>query len=463
MQAAGAAAVAGALPRAGVASGLRSFTLRAQAATVPVVGDPYPATAVWSYGGDVPGPALRIRQGERLRVALENALDAPTTVHWHGVRLPNAMDGVPGLTQEPVPPGGRFVYEFTPPDAGTFWYHPHVRAFEQVERGLAGVLVVEEREPVPVDRDVTWVLDDWRLTREAAIREDFGAGHDVSHAGRIGNTVTINGRRAQRFAVRQGERIRLRLVNVSNARAFALSFEGHEPLVIALDGQPVKPYAPDGGVVVLGAATRVDLLLDCRTAPGTTTRVVDDFYPRFAYDLVELACTERLERSVASDAHVAIRSENRLPEPDLERATRHMVTLTGGAMGGMRGAELDGEWTDIRTLVRSGLVWAMNGVARRPTDYEPPMIVAPRGSSHLVTLRNESAFPHPMHLHGHHFRVLARGGAATAHREWRDTVLVMPRESVDVAFKADNPGDWLFHCHVLEHHAGGMSAVIRVA
>ena len=131
-------------------------------------------------------------------------------------------------------------------------------------------------------------------------------------------------------------------------------------------------------------------------------------------------------------------------------------------MGGMRGAELDGQWADIRTLVRNGLVWAMDGVARRPTDYEPPMIVAARGSSHLLSLRNETAFPHPMHLHGHHFRVLARNGVATAHREWRDTVLVMPREGVDVAFKADNPGDWLFHCHVLEHHAGGMSAVIRV-
>ena len=159
-------------------------------------------------------------------------------------------------------PGERFVYEFDAVDAGTFWYHPHQRSFEQVGRGLYGPLIVEEPEPVRVDRDVTWVLGDWRLTKSGAISEDFGNRHDIHHNGRVGNTVTINGRVPDSFAVRKGERIRLRLINAANARIFSLDFAGHEPIVIALDGQPVTPHAPDGGRVVLGPAMRVDLIID---------------------------------------------------------------------------------------------------------------------------------------------------------------------------------------------------------
>src|SRR5690606_34269320 len=202
------------------------------------------------------------RQGERVRIAVENRLPQPTTVHWHGLRVPNAMDGVPDLTQPAIEPGGRFVYEFDLPDAGTFWYHPHARSAEQVGRGLSGAFIVEEREPPAVDRDVVWVLDDWRLTPEVAIAGGFNDLRDASHAGRLGNTVTVNGRIPDRFAVRRGERVRLRLVNVSNARIFSLVFEGHAPLVIAVDGHPVEPHAPGGGRVVLGPAMRADLLLD---------------------------------------------------------------------------------------------------------------------------------------------------------------------------------------------------------
>ena len=122
--------------------------------------------------------------------------------------------------------GGRFLYEFDLPDAGTFWYHPHLGSPEQVARGLYGALIVEEREPPTVDRDLVWVLSDWRLDREARIVENFGNPMDASHAGRIGNTVTVNGAIRDSFAVRAGERIRLRLINASNARIYGLEFEG---------------------------------------------------------------------------------------------------------------------------------------------------------------------------------------------------------------------------------------------
>ena len=149
-----------------------------------LVGAAYPATEVWAYNGMVPGPELRFKQGERLRVEVENALGVATTVHWHGIRLPNAMDGVPGVTQAPIAAkGGRFSYEFELPDAGTYWYHPHLGGPEQVSRGLYGALVVEEREPPEADRDVVWVLSDWELDREARLDEEFANPMAASHDG----------------------------------------------------------------------------------------------------------------------------------------------------------------------------------------------------------------------------------------------------------------------------------------
>ena len=206
-------------------------TLRAREAQVALAGAAHPRTAVWGYEGSVPGPALRFRQGERLRIELENLLPADTTVHFHGIRLPNAMDGVPDLTQPPIAArGGKFVYEFALPDAGTYWYHPHLGSPEQVGRGLYGALVVEEVAAPVVDRDLVWVFGDWRLDREARIVADFGNFMDASHAGRIGNTVTVNGAVRETFEVRAGERLRLRLVNAANARIFGLDFHGHDPL-----------------------------------------------------------------------------------------------------------------------------------------------------------------------------------------------------------------------------------------
>ena len=254
---AGAAAALLPMPRGSAAqTRLKEFSIRAAPGVARLVPEPYGLTNVLAYNGTVPGPEIRVRQGERIRVNVQNYLDEASTVHWHGMRVPNAMDGVPHLTQSPIEAGGKFVYEFDAIDAGTFWYHPHQRSAEQVGRGLYGPLIVEEAEPVRVDRELTWVLDDWRLTKSAAIHESFGNRHDMSHNGRVGNTVTINGKILEAMTVHAGERIRLRLINAANARIFGLHFAQHEPIVIALDGQPVSPHAPDNGVVVLGSRCR---------------------------------------------------------------------------------------------------------------------------------------------------------------------------------------------------------------
>lgn len=404
--AAGAAALL--VPRGAAAA--RSVHLRPAPATVRLVPKPHPETAVWAYGGTVPGPELRARQGERLHVVVENALPQETTVHWHGIRLPNAMDGVPHLTQRPIPPGGSFAYAFELPDAGTFWYHPHVRSAEQVARGLAGALIVEERAPIRVDRDLTWMLADWRLDRGATITGDFGDLRDATHAGRIGNTVTINGRVPDRFAVRQGERLRLRLINAANARHFALDFADQPVQVIALDGHPVASRASADGRVVLGPGMRADLVLDVTAAPGATVPVIDRFYPRGQYRLVELAVAPEPLRARAPDWPVAL-APNPLPEPDLAAARRVEVVFDGGMMGRMMmggGAMLE--------MMRAGRIWAINGVVG--TEHAmPPMLTLARGESCVLAMANETGWHHPMHLHGHVFRVLARDGRPTRHRE----------------------------------------------
>src|SRR5262249_52661460 len=172
---------------------VKELTRMAAPARWPIVGKPHPDTDVWCYDGRLPGPEIRVRQGEPVRFVVENRLTQDTTVHWHGIRLPIGMDGVPGLTQPPIGPGERFVYEFTPPDAGTYWYHPHANSLQQLGRGLAGALIVEEPDAVAVDRDLIWVLADWRLRSDAQIAPGFGNRMEAAMSGRIGNTVTVNG------------------------------------------------------------------------------------------------------------------------------------------------------------------------------------------------------------------------------------------------------------------------------
>ncbi|HYG90490.1 MAG TPA: multicopper oxidase family protein [Azospirillum sp.] len=445
-----------------------THTLTPGPGRVRLVGAEYPGTTVWCYNGRVPGPEIRVRQGDRLRIAVTNRLAEETTVHWHGVRVPNAMDGVPHMPRPPIAPGETFTYEFDAVDAGTFWYHPHMRSHEQVGRGLYGALIVEEREPIRVDRDVTWVLGDWRLKTDASISDDFGNMMDVSHNGRVGNTVTINGQLLDEVPVRAGERVRLRLINAANARIFGLRFQGHRPMIVAIDGHPVEPHEPADGRVVLAPAMRIDLVLDMTGAPGDRATVVDDFYRDLAYRLVDLAYGPERLRDRPLDTPLSL-TANPVSEPNLAGAVRHEVTLGGGMMGMMAGAMVDGKMTDMRTMMRSGMAWAINGVAASGPDGHggghvmDPIFTLERGRTCVIAMANETAWHHPMHLHGHTFRVLSRNGQPTRFREWQDTVLLSPRERVEIAFVADNPGDWMFHCHILEHQVAGMMSTIHVA
>lgn len=445
----------------------KTFRLKAAPAHAAVVGGDHPRTEVWAYNGQVPGPILRLRQGARARIEVENALPQETTVHWHGLRVPNAMDGVPHLTQPPIAPGASFVYEFDVPDAGTFWYHPHAQSAEQIERGLAGAFVVEEAAPPAVDRDLLWVLDDWRLTREAAVAGDFGNMMDASHAGRIGNTVTINGRIPDTIAVQANERIRLRLVNVANARVFALEFRGLAPVVIARDGQPAPPHAPDEGRIVLGPGMRADVVVDvtAAAAAGGRAPVIDSYYRQRAYTLVEFAL-DGSARPTALMEPVRL-PDNPLPPLDLARAVRHAIEFGGGMMDpALARAQQEGRLDAdalraLRERMAAGHVWTVNGRAVAAHDHER-LFALKQGRTCILELRNETAWDHPIHLHGVVFRVLERDGRAAERAEWRDTELLHPGRQAVIAFAAATPGDWMLHCHVLEHQATGMSGVFRV-
>ena len=465
---AGAALVSVTLPPLVRAKGkVRDVRLQAGPATARLVGPEGPETAVWAYNGRTPGPVIRAMQGERLRVHFKNALEQPTTIHWHGIRLANAMDGVPYLTQDPVQPGEIFTYEFDAFDAGTYWYHPHFNSSEQVAMGLAGALIIDEPAPPEVDRDVLWVIDDWRLTKDAAIASFDRPFHDMVHGGRFGNTVTVNGQIAEDVPVTPGERIRLRIVNVANARIFHLIFTGHRPWLAAIDGHPVPPRQFDEGQLIIAPGSRADLIIDMTGKAGDRFTVIDNSPEGIRYRLADLAYGPAPATPAPARGTPEAWADNPISEPDLDTATRLELVMEGGAMGGLETAMYKGEKLTGRELARQhGMVWSFNGVVHPPMQYgehSHPMFTFKKGESVILAIRNDTAFAHPIHLHGHTFRVLTRNGKPVPDRPWQDTVLLPLDGEAEIAFVADNPGDWMLHCHILEHQKSGMMGHFRVA
>lgn len=463
LAASSAAAALVALPPAARSETQRISLVARTDATAPLVAPEGPPTAVWSYNGEVPGPLIRARQGDVLEAAFENRLDEPTTVHWHGLRIPIEMDGAPYISQAPTPPGGTFDYRFELKDAGVYWYHPHVNSSTQLGRGLRGAIIVDEPEAPEVERDVIWVIDDWRLDTEAQLMP-FGQRHDGHHAGRIGNVITVNGSIAVEAPVRAGERIRLRLLNVANARSLKLRFETIDPWLMALDGHPVTARQLGGGSIKLGAGQRADLILDVALAPGETARVIDDAYGEAnSFEMMRfVASAEPALRAAPPPAPESL-PPNPVATPDLANARRHTLLLEGGAMRQLDGATRGHETLDLTAMMQAGLFWTMNGAVPAEHGMSAPLFDFTLGETQLIEIENRTAFEHPVHLHGHSFHVLGDGADPLAGAPIRDTVMVAPDHSAMIAFVADNPGDWMMHCHILEHQEAGMMGVARVA
>ncbi|MCE8529856.1 MAG: copper oxidase [Rhodobacterales bacterium 34-62-10] len=430
--------------------------LTAREATVQLAPDGYPATSIWGYEGRAPGPAIRVRRGERVQRRLVNNLPEPTSIHWHGIRIDNAMDGVSGLTQEAVAPGQAFDYDFVAPDAGTYWYHAHNRSWVQVARGLHGPLIVEEAEPPQVDREETLVLDDWLLDPETAlIDESFDNPMRMSHGGRIGNLITTNGQFDPAIPVERHTRLRLRLINVSNARIFPLQLAGLRGWTVALDGMPLATPEPLEGVLVLAPAQRADLIVDVTAEAGETAHLVrlgNDDRPASQVAFPVSASAARTPR--AAPAALPPNSVSGLGSLADARPLR--LVMSGGAMGRMNSAVLGGERLGFRDLAARGRFWAFNDMAEMT---QAPLADLSLGERVRLEIVNETVFPHAMHLHGMHFREIRDGRPAGP---MRDTLLVAAQETREIGFVADNPGDWLFHCHMLSHAESGMMTWVRL-
>jgi len=382
----------------GVGEGIR--VIRARPGKASLRGTDAGATEIWGYDGGSPGPLLRVKRGTEVRVRLVNDLPEPTSVHWHGVHTPNAMDGVSGLTQPPIAPGASFDYRFTPPDAGTFWYHPPRDFAGQLGRGLAGALVVEEAAPVDVDRDVALVLSDWRLAGDGTI--DPGSGPQPPH-------LTANGTSQLDIAVTAHERLRLRLVNATVARALVVRIERHQAMVMAIDGEPADPFAARGGRIALGPGNRVDLFIDATLAPGERAAIA-----------VEAAGKEtalaRLVYAATPPARPAPRPD---PAPLPDNPLPRTIDLT-------RALKVD-------VPVRSDM-----GAA--PANGRP-LFSLKRGRAVMLGLLNRADAAMAVHVHGHHFRLLDRLDDGWK-PFWLDTLLIPAGQSDHVTFVADNPGKW---------------------
>jgi len=423
-----------------------------------LLGARQPTTDIWGFDGLVPGPLLRVKQGDELNVKLKNGLKQPTTIHWHGIRIDNAMDGVPGLTQRPVAPGETFAYRFRCPDAGTFWYHPHKLSSEQVGRGLHGALIVEELSPPTVDQDRVLIFDDWRLTDDGQIHAaSFGAIHDRAHAGRTGNTFTLNGTTSHDVRVRSGQRLRLRLINVANANIFAVRFTGHRATIIAVDGQPASPHEAPEGLVVLGPAQRADVIIDAMGEPGSTAKI-EMLMSRRVETVGRIVYSKQTPlRREPLDGPILLPPNPLTTRLDLDNAVDIDLPMEGGAMSRMAGAKVQGEWMGLRDMVRNkGYAWALAGQAGMPKE---PLFRVKLGQTIRMTMRNQTMWPHAMHIHGHHFIEV---GASPSEEAWRDTTLLFREQEKTVAFVADNPGKWMLHCHMLEHHEAGMGTWFEV-
>jgi FtsP/CotA-like multicopper oxidase with cupredoxin domain len=449
---------------------------------------------VYGFNGQYPGPLIWVRQGAEIVVDFANALDQPTTVHWHGVRLDNHFDGVSGLTQAPVPPGGRFTYRVRFPDSGIYWYHPHVREDVQQDLGLYGNIMV--RSPrvdwySPAHREEVLVLDDLLIGDDGLVPYGSDA---ATHAfmGRFGNVFLVNGEPRYALTVRAGEVVRFFLTNASNTRTFNVSFPGARMKVVGSDVgnfereewvesvviAPAERYVVQvrfdtpGEVALLNRVQGLDHFFGRFFYMTDTLGVVrmrreaarPDFAARFAELRVDTAATteiERLRRDVDRPADKTLVLA--LETHDLPFVTRLLMQLDStyftpvewiGTMPSMN-------WASTTRQVR----WVLRDADTGKENMDIAWMFD-RGSVIKLRLVNERrafhAMQHPIHLHGQRFLVLAVNGVPNTNLVWKDTVLVPVGSTVDLLLDLSNPGQWMLHCHIAEHLEAEMMTVVTV-
>ena len=439
----GAAAMLAAMPRLAIAETLTAdgfIELRAGPATLKLLEDDA-KTSAWLLG---PGPepaVLRAKQGLEFKLRFINDLPQEIWLHFFGVRGPSDVMSIN------VPSGADHAVDcvFTPPDAGTFWIGPMADQSKTRDMGLYAVLVVEEAEPPLGLADIVLVLDDWKLEDSGAIEPSFGDVEIMVGEGRLGNWFTVNNRYRPRLQLAAGRFTRARILNAANVRVMSLVFKGYDPMLIARDGQPVKPAGLEGQALVLAPGQRADLLIS--PEEGDVYMAFDLFE-----DVVEIAYLIPADRNAPPPAiadNFTLPANPLPPLGDLAQARRVNLVLEGGIKGGLKSAMLNGAERDLRTLLENGKGWAINGVAGPAPE---PLFSATTGETIILDVDNRTAFAQPIHIHGHVWQVIA----AEPSGQWQDTAMVAAGARIALAFVASNPGLWALHGLVAERADGGL-------
>ena len=408
-----------------------------------------------SLSDNAPPPLVRLRQGEPAVIDLTNGLDDYTTMHWHGIRLANEMDGVPYLTQFPIGKDETFRYAFTPPDAGTYWYHPHCMTMRQMAHGLTGILIVEEPRDIGFDEDLALNLKDFRLDDEGQLLPFF-TPRGAARGGTLGNTRTTNWKIDPRYDVPAGGLLRLRFVATDTTRVYKLVLPDLPGKVIAWDGHPVNepvPWPTEERPLWVGPGQRVDIALRMPDDEGVDVPLSHSIGRR----RLALARLRSVGKSMNRDlAELRPLPANPLAQPKLAAAEVRELVFGwspdgNGQRNGLCGSNAYSFWSIDRKP------WPGDAV-----ENVGPVAELELGKSYILRLRNESPNLHPIHLHGLAF-LPVRSNQRPLPRNWTDTILLMRNEIVDIALVADNPGDWAFHCHVIEHQKTGLSGYLRVS
>uniref|UniRef100_A0A2A4Z1R4 Copper oxidase n=1 Tax=OCS116 cluster bacterium TaxID=2030921 RepID=A0A2A4Z1R4_9PROT len=412
---------------------------------------------IFSYQKNQPVPLIRMQQGQSFRALLKNHLAEPTTIHWHGIRLPNAMDGVPYLTQEPVYPNEEFTYQFTPKDAGTYFYHSHFNSLAQLGQGLAGMIIIDEEKKPDFDHDIALNLRDWRLDA-AGKYQTFLEPKTAAKAGTFGQLKTANWQVKPHYNVKPNSLVRLRILVSDVTRIFKLivrdsSNPEAKAKIIAIDGNPIEDIR-DMGREWIGPGMRMDIAI-LMPDEGQT---------------VELVNTSTNKPWVVARLNSQGVSQKRVWQ-DLKPLPQNPIAplnLKGAEIKKFEFSASSGEQENlgINCAASDYIFWAINKVAIGHLDPNSssmrPTASLKLGKTYIFEFTNVTPQTHPIHLHGFFFRVLSSSKRKII-PHWADTSLIRPKETVRVAFNADTVGNWLMHCHILEHQKTGMTGFINVS
>ncbi len=407
-------------------------------------------TPVWRFMKDAPIAVLRAKQGQPFKLQFSNKLESEIALHWFGIRGPEAMMTVFANPDDAAPT----EIEFTPPDAGTFWFGPLIHASQQRDMGLYGMLIVEEATPQNFN-DVPMIFDDWQIAGNGAMNQGFGNLQDAIGQGRMGNWFTLNGVFKAEIEIDRSKPARLRLLNACNVRVMNILFKNAELYVVAYDGQPV-PLKPLGQEALkLAPGQRADLLLpDFKTQITVSLDLSEDV------SVVGVLSSKGSKNGVELPDNFILPA-NPLPIPgDLVAAKAFTILIEGGAKGGLKSAIVGDERLELRTLLEKGLAWALNGVAG---PGGPALFNVVVGETVVLTLENNTSFPQPLHIHGHVWQMIEADGQVLESEPWRDTTIVPGLSKVKMAFVADNLGLWAIQSLIAERVDSGLLGAFTVA